>query len=328
MRRAWTALTALTLCACTPREEPPAPQALPRLLELGPAPRPDRPPVRLLEAGAEPRAALRYNPAPEGPRSLELTLEVTRWASAGGLEAPAVTLPPLRLRLGLEPSTPQEDGSLRLAFRLEEAEAGPRDDAPPALLESVGADLAGLKGLTGAWVVDPRGPAREGEVEPSAGTAFKLLRDEAEELRQQLLGLVVPLPAEPVGLGARWEARREIAWVWMRLGTETHAFRGQQTATYRLTGLDEERLQLELELTRVFPSQALLGGQEIGPAAKLESMETRGSGRLRVNLAALLPIASLELTTQRRMTAQRRGPGTPGETSTSTTRMKMTAIPR
>ncbi|HSA21851.1 MAG TPA: hypothetical protein P5076_10400, partial [Myxococcota bacterium] len=280
--------------------------------------------VRLLEPGAESRRTLRYRFAAQEKRSLELALDSSLKLSAGSIDLPEVQVPTLKLVVGLAPGPAQADGSMRFALRLEKAEALALDGLPPHMLEAMRSELAGFVGLTGSCLVDAWGLTLEADAALPPTAAPKHLEDQAEELRQLLRQLAVPLPEEPVGVGARWEVRRTLAWEWLRIGAEIHAYRGEQTAVYRLTALDGDRLELALELSRTFPAQALMADNPMGSPGTLDALESKGSGLAVVDLRSPVPEASLGLETHKRMTGYPRGRDGPGRVSSTDSTLKLT----
>ncbi len=313
-------LAGALLAACTEKTEPAA---------GGQAPVPRRPPadgakLRLLEPGVEPRRALRYRFAAPEKRSLALTLDSTLKMSTGDLDLPEVQVPTLDLVVGLTSEPPQADGSMRFAFRLDKTEVLALEGFPQHMLEAMRSELAQLVGLAGSCLVDAWGLALEADAAPPPEAAPKHLKDQAEEIRQLLRQLAVPLPEEPVGVGARWEARRTLAWEWLRIGTEVHAYRGEQTTVYRLTALEGDRLELAVELTRTFPPQELMADNPMGSPGKLDALESKGTGQVVVDLKTPVPEGSLSLETHKQMTGYPRGRDGPGRISSTDSTSKLT----
>lgn len=283
--------------------------------------------VRLLESGAAPHRALRYRFGAQEKLSVEITLDSTSRTTLVHLSPPEVRFPTVKLRVGFLFEPVQVGGAARVSFSLDGSEVQAGADLPANVLDGLRADLAGLGGLAGFSVVDPRGLTREASAELPPGARPRLLKDQVEDLRQMLLQFAVPLPEEPVGPGARWEVRSELAWEWLHVGRDVFAFRGEQTSVYRLTALDGDRLQLEVELTRTFPAQEMMPSNEAGSPGRLEALQTQGTGRLGVDLRIPVPEASLSLATHKRTSAPF-GPGMQARESTSDTTLKLTWRPQ
>jgi hypothetical protein len=104
-------------------------------------------------------------------------------------------------------------------------------------------------------------------------------------IREALRLLLPPLPDEPVGRGARWQARRRA-----QVGPAS----ADENAVYTLTDLTDDRLRLAVKL-------ALTGGEQSprvtglppGATLKLTSLTGTGSGTVELDLRALQPSTDL-----------------------------------
>ena len=98
---------------------------------------------------------------------------------------------------------------------------------------------------------------------------------------QRWLGLVVPLPDEPVAVGARW---RVVSMV--RSGGVVL----KQTATYRLTAADADGWTVELEAERIGEAQEILVPGVEGALGELVALRRLVKGTLTVAAADPLPL--------------------------------------
>ena len=126
--------------------------------------------------------------------------------------------------------------------------------------------LAGFEHLRGEIVVDDRGRGDatfdEPTVDPRAG---QVLSAYVSALR----GLTLPLPDEPVGVGARWSQTRPIP---------TRGTTGTQTTTYTLVERNaaEDRAIIDATLEQAAGRQPLPPN---GPQGTLVALESRGASR-------------------------------------------------
>jgi hypothetical protein len=109
-----------------------------------------------------------------------------------------------------------------------------------------------------------------------------------------------PWPAEPVGIGARWEVVTDI---------ESGGFTVEQTATYLLESFDGNEVRLAVDLTPTAGQQALEGAVGLPPGAEvsLMSMESTGSGTMRVALDRLIPVSEMSMSTMMAMSVGMQG---------------------
>jgi hypothetical protein len=110
---------------------------------------------------------------------------------------------------------------------------------------------------------------------------------ETTDATQRLLALVVQLPAEPVGIGAKWRAvdvlRQRPAIV-------------KQTVTYTLLARTETTLQLAVEIVRNGQPQTVTDAAlPAGTAAELQTLHRTLNGTIEVDLARPIPTGTLAL---------------------------------
>ncbi|MEM8608915.1 MAG: hypothetical protein AAGF92_17555 [Myxococcota bacterium] len=231
--------------------------------------------VTVLDAGQEPRLPLRYR-IPEGATtSSTSTFRVVTLAESSDAEAVSV-LPGLRLNVVSGPAAITEQG---VRFDVDVVKSAAV--VPPDLDEAIAADLqasARILDEVGAWVeMDDRGKRIAGELNEAA---------KRPDIPKRLLRMIinarttvtrVQLPEEPVGLGARWQVRREL---------DVFGFKVTQVDTYQLVDRAGDELMLNLWVqqnglpqTISFPEE----GIEIG----VESMKSEATGQITLNLDAL-----------------------------------------
>jgi hypothetical protein len=185
------------------------------------------PEPELLDAGAAPRRRLRAA-LTEGARArAALTVDVGVDQHGEGAEA-AIDPPPITevvdFRVGRVSAT-----DATVSFRFAEVRAA-RVGTQLSDVEhlELNASLQQLVGVAGTGRVDDRSaPGKVAYDLPAgldAGVATHL-----RDAEQQFAGLAVPLPADPVGVGARWRASDQVV-----AGGITF----RRTATYEVTSLD------------------------------------------------------------------------------------------
>jgi hypothetical protein len=165
--------------------------------------------VVVVDAGAEPRRELRYAWEPDQRERLQSVIVVSVDASESGREMMQMELP-VSMAIEATVTKVERDGSAWVALAFEEMVFGPLsasgDGVPDGDLAAAGFDEAmaavtPLLSETRVWQqIDDRGQVLKTNVRFPDG-----FPPEAQQQIAQTTSSVAVLPAEPVGVGARWE---------------------------------------------------------------------------------------------------------------------------
>lgn len=232
----------------------------------------------LHSAGAAPRRLRRYALEP-GPRryALTATLRARLLTGETPVDAEPQPVPPFRESFVVEPA----GRGPRLSWLGEpphvEGAAAAAATAAPYLQRWKGL----LAGRRATFALDaramPEGVTFAEELPPAAR------RPERDELTQRLLGLAVPLPAEPIGRGASWTA---VTVLRQGLGVV------KQTARYELLEASARRLTLSVDVRRVGEEQRLdAPGLPAGASVELVALFRAITGQVELDLGCPLPVA-------------------------------------
>ena len=233
------------------------------------------PTITLLQPGDAPRHRVRYSlpteASPATPTTLPLRIALDFTASSDG-QPMSLPMPPLSLVIA---ATPKSDTLTLAVQRVEVA-----DGAPPHLAGL----LRSLAGLSGDRPFSARGlPPTTTPLFPPPNTAA--LAPLLDGFSQALEQLVVPLPDEAVGPGARWL---------QRLPVTQHGVTFEQLTTWTLVARTDGALSLaytvELRLgdnpeRRLSPPKSPIEGT-------VQSVDGRGTGTV---MLALGPAKNDEL---------------------------------
>lgn len=155
--------------------------------------------AKLLEPGAEPRVARRYAFVANRNDKRVFTLRQSMSMAGRTQEQPG-----LAMTVDLVPKDVKPKAT-RFDLKVVKVELADQDKLPPQMVQQAAKELGGFGGLAASFEVTPQGTVGELSM---AGTP-KMARDGAEELLQSLQQLVelivVPLPDEAIGVGAKWE---------------------------------------------------------------------------------------------------------------------------
>ncbi len=232
--------------------------------------------VNLLEPGSGQRQPLRYRFESGRTETARLDSTVQVNLVAPGVQMPMVAATPITMELRLRTTEVAADGSARLAFEVLSAQA--TGNSPTSA--QMNAALAGVKGMSGAYSLDNRGQVRIGGM-AAAGPAQGAMPSVAD-IQEQMQQLAPPLPAEPVGIGARWQSFQQ---------TSANGMEVTQTTEYVLRSRNGDQVELEVKVVDVTLPD--LGG--VVPGASVSSATAGGGGTMNVNLASLVPRASIDV---------------------------------
>jgi len=232
-------------------------------------------PVLLLEAGAEPKATLRYKIAEGTVTKSNMDFTVATLATTADAAALSV-VPGVRLHIVSGPAMVTDKG-VKFEVNIAKAEAAVPQGLDPEVAEDLRMSAAILDDVGGTVEMNDRG------ISLSA-----VLNDKAKnpDLPTRLLMMIVnarttlsrvALPAEPVGLGARWEARKEIT---------LYGFKVEQVDSYTLIDRVGDEIKLNVTVTQNALPQSVEFPDE-GISISVDQMVANARGEIILNLNAL-----------------------------------------
>lgn len=235
--------------------------------------------VSLLEAGAEPRQALRLKLAKGSSMTAEMIMKMAMKMNLNGMQPPEVPLPPTRMLMKMDVTDAAAD-LFNYTFEVTEAAPMETPGVQPMVMEAMQTALKGTVGLKGKGAVDARGMNK--------GASFELPPNMDPQTRQLMDGMrdavgrmSAPLPLEAVGVGGKWKVDQAL---------EQNGMKINQTATYTVTGIAGDQVQLSVEVAMDAPAQEVKApGMPPGAKMLLESMTGKGTGKTTLNLTRLLP---------------------------------------
>ncbi len=240
--------------------------------------------VTLLEPGAEPRRPRRYDYDVNRMLGLELELAWTTTEGPGGASTPPAVL------VRFEPAAKARTGELTPVILTAELVSARDVEGGVAPASTLAQATAELRGASIRFELDDRGVARTRHADgPLGNHRHPLWATIAPGLDQ----LWLPLPAEDIGVGARWTVH-EVRWYGGALVTIESTYqldavdgsglsvRGERRLTGRPQRLETGSAPVEvsdIEGTGAIDAQVLLGRGEVratGTLALSQTMTTMG----------------------------------------------------
>jgi hypothetical protein len=233
-------------------------------------------PVLVIDQGAEPREALRYKVAHGTTTTSIMEYALARLATTEDTAALSVT-PGVRLQIVSGPTIEGKGGTTRFDVRIVKAEAIAPEGTDPGLKLELDKSVAVLNNV-GGWVeIDDRGLIQRSELNSRAKNPDLPARLLLMLINARTSLARVVLPAEPVGIGARWEARKELL---------LYGFKVTQSDTYTMTEKAGDEVTLNVQIQQTAPKQTVTF-EEDGVELTLEALSMNATGRVVVNLNAL-----------------------------------------
>ena len=243
--------------------------------ESSTTPAPSGDPVLLLEAGTEPRAPLRYKIAEGTITKSNMDFTMATLATTDDAAALSV-VPGVRLHIVSGPAMATDDG-VKFEVNVAKAEAAVPQGLDPEVAEELRQSAAVLDDVGGTVEMDHRGMTLGAELNDRAKSPDIPLRLLIMIVNARTTLSRVVLPAEPVGLGARWEARKEI---------ELYGFKVEQVDSYTLVERVGDEIKLNVTVTQNALPQTV-DFPEDGLAISVEEMTANANGEIILNLNAL-----------------------------------------
>ncbi len=232
-------------------------------------------PVLVLEAGAEPRTQLRYKITDGTVTKSNMDFRLATLAQTADAAALSV-VPGVRLHIVSGPSMRTEEG-IEFEVNIKKAEAM----VPQGIDEDVANDLRQsasiLDRVGGTVVISDRGLIQSTKLNEQAKNPDLPVRLLMMIVNARTTLARVVLPAEPVGLGARWQSRKELF---------IYGFKIQQVDSYTLVAKVGDEIKLNVTVTQNALPQTV-DFPDDGVSISVESMTANASGEIILNLNAL-----------------------------------------
>ena len=233
-------------------------------------------PVLVIDSGQEPRETLRYDVARGTTTTSKMEYALTSLATTQDSSTLTMT-PGVRLHIVSGPALEGKRGATRFDVRIVKAEAIVPEGTDPEIEMDLNKSVAVLDNV-GGWVeVDDRGIVQRSELNSAAKNPDVPARLLMMIINARTSLARVVLPAEPVGVGARWEASKELV---------VYGFKITQSDTYTMTQRVGDEVKLNVQIQQTAPAQTVTFEDE-GVDLTLEELTMNATGEVVMNLKAL-----------------------------------------
>jgi len=262
---------------CAARSAGPSGAPPPVAAEIVDPPQPGDPVVTLLDAGAEPRAPLRYVMRAGDKTTFLMDMSMGIQMSMGGQALPMGKAPPTRMTMVNEIREVAPSGTTRNFSTLSAMDVLARPDDSPEVIGRMNAGIATLVGMTTDMKITSRGFARDVTINVPSGAPHSS-QSVMQALRNATQQASAIFPAEAVGQGARWRIENVI---------DTGMLKLHQSAIMTLDRRDANRVLLSITVEQTAPAQPFHPPDlPAGTRASVERYAGKGEGQLDVGLGS------------------------------------------
>lgn len=240
--------------------------------------------VTLITPGDEPRTELRYDFTDGQQVSAAMSQTQQMAQSIDGQPAPEVMLTTLFDFVG---EVEADGDTYTLPLTVENSRVA--DDTDPQLRDAVSEGISALDGATFVTVGDTRGQIIDSTIEDAEGLQSDPSMMSMMESMAEQSALSFPLPAEPVGVGARWSSTQEL---------DLQGFVIPQTTETELLSIDGNVIELAITSTQeVPPGPMTLGGTEV----EIRAWDVQAEGTVLIDLTHPTPTSESRATVHQEM---------------------------
>jgi hypothetical protein len=239
--------------------------------------------VTVSSTGAQPRTALRYKLAAGTKETMLVATGIGISMVMEGMSMPAMELPTMKMTadLAVTSVTPAGDITYDMAYTDMTAEALPGTD--PSVATMMQAAAGGIKALKGSFTVSDRGIIKSSTLNMDAITD-PTLRQTLSAVSSSLQSLSMPLPAESVGVGAKWEVRQ---------ATKATGAVTFQRIECELVSVDAQAATIKMKMEQIVPPQAISNPAVPGVTMNVEKAAGAGEGTTTVRFGSLVPTSEM-----------------------------------
>ena len=238
--------------------------------------------VKLIEAGAEPRKALRLHPSPGDEQKVELTVKLSMATKAGDQASPAMNLPAIKMTLEAKVKSIADNGDIACEMGMGDIGVSDAAGAAPEVVEAIKGVFSGIKGLSGSGTVTSRGINQGIEFKAPPGNDPQVSQM-MEQMKDFYTQIAIQLPEEAVGVGAKWQVSMPITTQGMTI---------EQKAVYEIVAIEGERVTTRSTVTQHAANQRIQNPALGGMKMDLTQMSGQGTGERTTDLTKLLPVSA------------------------------------
>jgi hypothetical protein len=243
--------------------------------------------VTLLDAGAAPRRVLRYALTKGSSESVSMRQQMGLAMEMNGMAMPAQSMPATLMATKVDVGDVAADGTADVTVTIERVDLD-TVGADPMLVAQMRPAFASFSGVTMRYRMTPSGQLSNLALSENAPPQLQ-----AAQALGSTEQLSVALPADAVGVGARWTASRAV---------EQNGMTIRQDMEYTVRSLAADSAVLELVVVQSAKDQRItLPGMPPNAEATLRSLDGRGTSSVVIRFDRVQPRLDMTLKATMRM---------------------------
>lgn len=257
------------------------------------------PQVKLLNPGSLPRQKLRFQPTANAKQNMTMTMKMDVVTLVEGQAWRQVKMPEILLQMEMVITQVDANGDIHSQFSYTDAQIKQDPTMPPEAIAAMSEEIKKLVGISGSSIIDNRGQVKSTELNLPEG-----LDGNSEQLFARLSKsfdqISSPVPAEAVGIGAKWQ---------VEAAPNLNNIKMTQQTTYELVNFQDNVATLKVAIQQQAPSQDMTSpGLPAGATLTMKSFQGQGTGQTIMGLDGAMPVSyNIDLVSQTEMNADRDG---------------------
>ena len=231
------------------------------------------------DAGAEPRQTLRIAATEGATQHATMTVQMDMAMAVNGRAQPTNKVPPMQMGMAVSIPDVDDDGDITGTFHYDHLKVL----GTGKVADQLQAALAPLAKIRGTVRTTAFGELIDADLD-TPGDLDPTLKSLIDSIEEQLGNMMVPLPSEPVGIGATWTVHTESA---------ISGIKAQIEYNYELVAHHGDRLVLRASYVQSVQEQDVdLPTMPTGATTHVYASKVTGAGRTVVDLGDLFPVES------------------------------------
>jgi hypothetical protein len=237
------------------------------------------PAVKLLDAGSQPRKALRFHVKAGDKESTVMTMKMSTGISGATFNGQAVKMPATSMPMDLSVQSVAPNGDISYTLIMGEPGVADEPGGVPGVAQAIKSALTGLKGLSMTGVISDRGIIKQAAMKIPAD-ADPTMRQTMEQMKDSMSKLSAPFPEEAVGPGAKWEVSARITSGGVAI---------DQTVTYELVSASGNHWSAKTTIEQTAGKQKIENPSMGSVQMNLLKMSSKGAGTINSDLSRIVP---------------------------------------
>jgi hypothetical protein len=238
--------------------------------------------IELLGAGAEPRRELKFRPTANSKQTMTMTMGMSMEMTVGETPIPKTPIPKMMLKIDALVQRVDPSGDIYCSFGYNDIRAIADKDASPEALAAMQKSLKSMVGTKIDLVVGSDGQMKRKNLSLPKNID-PTIKQSLAQFDRSIEQISTPLPAEKIGLGAKWRVNNSI---------QVSGIKFDRSSTYEVVEINDTGMTVKATISQSAPPQDLpIPGAEKDAKGKIVSLVSSGEGKYAIRFDSLLPIS-------------------------------------